>query len=125
MLYCREEDIPKQFKHIRENNDTLILVPNLSYYPRGAVMPNHTYADGSAAVLIPNTELSNVQTVLEFWESSDFFIYYRIARNYSVRSLNIDKSSVFYWGIPKNRHKELLQGITPSSKNLYLDISQW
>lgn len=125
ILYCREEDIPKQFKYIRENNDTLILVPNLSYYPRGAVMPNHTYADGSAAVLIPNTELSNVQTVLEFWESSDFFIYYRIARNYSVRSLNIDKSSVFYWGIPKNRHKELLQGITPSSKNLYLDISQW
>ena len=38
---------------------------------------------------------------LEFFASKEFTAFYRIARNFGTRSLNIDKNSVFFWGLKK------------------------
>ena len=44
-------------------------------------------------------EINNKQ--LEFFASKEFTAFYRIARNFGTRSLNIDKNSVFFWGLKK------------------------
>ena len=46
-----------------------------------------------------NKEINNKQ--LEFFASKEFTAFYRIARNFGTRSLNIDKNSVFFWGLKK------------------------
>ena len=85
------------------NRESVIVAPNLSYYPRASLLPKGSLVDGSAAVLIPkNSTQVFTQEDLKFFASKNFFLFYRIARNYATRSLNIDRNSVFYWGIPKN-----------------------
>ena len=83
--------------------ESVVVAPNLSYYPRATLLPKNSIVDGSAAVLVPkNNDLVINQDALKFFASKDFFLFYRIARNYATRSLNIDRNSVFYWGLPKN-----------------------
>ena len=82
--------------------DFVIVAPNLSYYPRASLLPKGSVVDGSAAILIPKVESKYFsQEELKFFGSKDFFLFYRIARNYATRSLNIDRNSVFFWGLPK------------------------
>jgi len=80
------------------NKENVLIVPNLSYYPRGAFLPKNSIVDGSAVVLINN---ENIKIDVNFFASKEFFIFYRIARNYSTRSLNVDSNSVYFWGLPK------------------------
>lgn len=37
-----------------------------------------------------------------YFSSDEFRQFYRIARNYQTRSLNIDKNSVYWFGINNN-----------------------
>jgi len=39
---------------------------------------------------------------LEYYSSKEFEKFYRVARNYGTRSLNIDNNSVFFFGLLKN-----------------------
>lgn len=76
-----------------------ILVPNLTYNPRGCRMPENCITDGSVAILTlkdPNTIITDKD--LEFWASEQFRRFYCIARNRGTRSLNIDNNSVFFFG---------------------------
>lgn len=84
------------------DRDAVVIAPNLSYYPRAALLPERAIVDGSAAVLLPKRDLNITQDMLKFFASKEFFLFYRIARNYATRSLNIDRNSVFYWGIPRD-----------------------
>lgn len=86
---------PKSSKHYATHLDALI-VPNLSYYPRARELPKNSYVDGSAAVLLPRNKI-NVQETISQISDPEFSAFYRIARNYSTRSLNVDSNSVFYW----------------------------
>jgi DNA (cytosine-5)-methyltransferase 1 len=87
------------------NAENVIVAPNLSYYPRATFLPKNTIVDGSAAILVPKKSLKLTAKDLEFFSSREYFLFYRIARNYATRSLNIDSSSVYFWGIPKDEIK--------------------
>ncbi|MFC9441759.1 MULTISPECIES: DNA cytosine methyltransferase [Brevibacterium] len=117
-LYCSLRDVPPGFVGISHRSN-LIVAPNLSYYPRAAKLPAGAYVDGSAAVLIPIDDGANPD--VEYYSSPDFFYFYRIARNFSTRSLNIDSVSVHYWGIPRPGYRRVLEysNFTPSSKDIF------
>ena len=83
------------------NMDNVLIAPNLSYYPRVSLLPKNSIVDGSAAILVPKRIRSLEKEDLSFFSSKEFFLFYRIARNYSTRSLNIDRLSVYFWALPK------------------------
>jgi len=87
------------------NKENMFLAPNLSYYPRAVRLPRNVVVDGSAAIIFPEKGSHFTDYDLEFFGSIEFYYFYRIARNYSVRSLNIDSSSIFFWGKLKRKIK--------------------
>ncbi len=78
-------------------NSNSIIIPNLSYYPRASFLPKNSICDGSLALI--NTEEDIKISNLNYFKSEEFYDYYRIARNFGTRSLNIDKNSIYFWGI--------------------------
>ncbi|WP_312396873.1 DNA cytosine methyltransferase [Chryseobacterium sp.] len=86
------------------NRNNIILIPNLTYYPRAAYLPKDTIVDGSVAVLEKKNNIRDIQKEdIEYFSSEEFTKFYRIARNYGTRSLNIDNNSVFFFGIQNNK----------------------
>ena len=79
------------------NKEKIVCVPNLSYYPRACFLPKNCITDGSVALL--ETTQCITEEDLEIFETDEFRQYYKIARNYGTRSLNIDSTSIFYFGI--------------------------
>jgi len=86
-------------KHI--NHEGAVLVPNLTYNPRACFLPENTIVDGSVAVLIPKAKIEVTGDHLEYYNSDEFVEFYRVARNFGTRSLNIDNNSVFFFGLAK------------------------
>lgn len=85
------------------NRENVVLVPNLTYYPRGAFLPKNSIVDGSVALLtLKNGNRLPKNEDLEFYSTEEFEQYYRVARNHGTRSLNIDNNSVFFFGLLKN-----------------------
>lgn len=101
------------------NKDNILIAPNLSYYPRAALLPKNHIVDGSSAVLMSVGGAHFSQNDIEFFASKEFYFFYRIARNYSVRSLNIDSASVFFWGKLKKNLKFHKFDEPQRSKRLY------
>lgn len=58
--------------------------------------------NGSVAVLIPKYDFVLDATQLLFLSSNEFRKFYHIARNYQTRSLNIDSSSCYWFGLYKS-----------------------
>ncbi len=83
------------------NKKNTYLVPNLTYYPRACKLPENCIVDGSAALLFPKNDQKINNKQLEFFASEEFTSFYRIARNFGTRSLNIDRNSIFFWGLKK------------------------
>ncbi|MBH9970810.1 DNA cytosine methyltransferase [Bifidobacterium sp. W8109] len=83
------------------------LAPNLSYNPRVIEFESGKSAvpDGSCAVLYGDLNPESSRTFLSFADSKQFQSFYRIACNYSTRSINIDSCLVYWWGVPKNPEK--------------------
>ena len=87
-------------KFINEND--VVMVPNLTYYPRATFLPKNTIVDGSVALLtLKNGSRLPTEQDLEFYSTKEFENYYRVARNHGTRSLNIDNNSVFFFGLLK------------------------
>jgi len=87
-------------KYINEND--VVMVPNLTYYPRATFLPKNTIVDGSVALLtLKNGSRLPTEQDLEFYSTKEFENYYRVARNHGTRSLNIDNNSVFFFGLLK------------------------
>jgi DNA (cytosine-5)-methyltransferase 1 len=82
-------------------NKKKIIIPNLTYYPRAAFLPKNSLCDGSVAILFPKNGISIKERDLEFYSTQEFKNFYAIARNKGTRSLNIDRNSIFFWGIKK------------------------
>lgn len=96
-LRISSSDLPRSaFTQLGKGN--AIVVPNLTYYTRAARFPENAVADGSCAVLFYKSGKFISDETCLFFSSDIFFYFYRIAMNYSVRSLNVDKSSRFFWG---------------------------
>lgn len=86
------------------NRDDVFLCPNMTYYPRVIKKPKGVVVNGSVAILenISDKEIKDYN--LKFFSSSTFEEFYRIARNYSTRSLNIDSNSVIFFGLLKKKY---------------------
>ncbi|MBR1910736.1 MAG: DNA cytosine methyltransferase [Treponema sp.] len=84
-------------------NDTRIyLTPNMTYNPRVIENLPNTIVDGSVAILIPRRKgfrLSLEQK--KYFSSPEYRLFYSIARNLSTQSINVDKSSVYFYGVLK------------------------
>jgi DNA (cytosine-5)-methyltransferase 1 len=84
------------------NKKNVVMVPNLTYYPRATFLPENTITDGSVALLtLKNGARLPEEKDLSFYGTKEFEKYYRIARNHGTRSLNIDNNSVYFFGILK------------------------
>ncbi|TNK94422.1 DNA (cytosine-5-)-methyltransferase, partial [Mycoplasmopsis pullorum] len=84
------------------DNTNVYLTPNMTYKPRIIKKKEGYVVNGSIAILIPkdsNLKLSKRQ--MKYISSDEFRNFYRIARNYQTRSLNIDKNSSYWFGINK------------------------
>ncbi len=84
------------------NNKDAILIPNLTYNPRACYMPENTIPNGSLAILTPKQGINIKDDDLEFYATDEFKKFYKIARNYGTRSLNIDSNSVEFFCIKEN-----------------------
>ena len=85
------------------NREDVVMIPNLTYYPRASFLPKKTIVDGSVALLtLKNGSRLPKEKDLEYYGSKEFEKFYRVARNYGTRSLNIDNNSVFFFGLLKN-----------------------
>jgi len=83
------------------NNKRAILIPNLTYNPRACFLPPDSIADGSAAIAVPKNGDKINRKDLAFYATDEFREFYKIARNVSTRSMNIDSNSIFFFGLLK------------------------
>jgi len=84
------------------NREDVVMIPNLTYYPRASFLPKNTITDGSVALLtLKNGSRLPTEKDLEYYGSKEFEKFYRVARNFGTRSLNIDNNSVFFFGLLK------------------------
>ena len=83
-------------KYYSDNN--IYLVPNMTYYPRMLKKQCKYIVNGSVAILQlkPNESIDSKQ--VKFFATELFREFYKIARNKGTRSLNIDSTSVFWFG---------------------------
>ncbi len=78
-----------------------IIVPNLTYSPRATFLPKGYLVDWSLAILYPREDIEIKKEDLEYYATDEYKQFYKIARNYWTRSLNIDSNSVFFFWIKK------------------------
>lgn len=96
--YVNEEDIKKYNVYGFLNNKNIYITPNMSYKPRVCKKPVGTIVNGSVAILIPKNNIKLTKKDMLFFSTDEYRNFYKIARNYQTRSLNIDKTSVFFFG---------------------------
>lgn len=81
-----------------ERND-VYLTPNMTYKPRVLKKEKGYVVNGSVAILIPKKKFFLNTNQLEFFSTEKFRDFYKIARNYQTRTLNVDQVSCFWFGI--------------------------
>ena len=85
------------------NREDVYLCPNMTYYPRLIKKPKNSVVNGSVAILENKSDYDITKEDLEFFSGETFEEFYRIARNYSTRSLNIDSNSVKFFGLVREK----------------------
>ena len=104
---CYINEINNLSIHKFLNKKNVVLMPNLTYSPRATFLPKNTITDGSVALLtMKNGSRIPTKKDLEFYNTKEFHKFYKVARNYGTRSLNIDSNSVFFFGLLKSTTNE-------------------
>ncbi len=85
------------------NRDDVYLTPNMTYKPRMIRKPAGVLVNGSVAILIPQQGCVPTEKQLEYFSSDEYRAFYQVARNYQTRSLNIDRCSVYFFGLLKEQ----------------------
>lgn len=80
-------------------NSKSVIMPNFTYNTRATTLPDNTVPNGSIAILTPPA--GEKATDLSLYATADFRKYYAIVKNHSRFTLNIDKCSLYYIGVPK------------------------
>lgn len=88
------------FEYVNDNN--VYLTPNMTYNPRVIENLPNAIADGSVAVLIPKKPFRLSKSQMAYYSSDEYRRFYGIARNLSTQSINVDKTSVFFYGVLKD-----------------------
>ena len=73
----------------------------MTYKPRVMRNTENAVVNGSVAVLIPKEDTELTAKQMEYFSTEEYRHFYQIARNYQTRSLNVDASSVFFYGVLK------------------------
>lgn len=82
-------------------NGNVYLTPNMTYKPRVMRNTKNMIVNGSVAVLIPKEDMELTAKQIEYFSSDEYRRFYQIARNFQTRSLNVDSTSVFFYGVLK------------------------
>lgn len=106
--YISEENAKKLTVYKYIDNTDVFLTPNMTYNPRVIKKPMHCLVNGSIAILIPKGDISPTEKQLAFFASNEYRSFYRIARNYQTRSLNVDSCAVFFYGLLRTKPKKAL-----------------
>ena len=80
------------------NSKGAVLIPNLTYFPRACFMPENSICDGSVAIARPKDGVKVTEGMLAYYSTPEFTEFYKIARNRSTRTMNIDANSIFFFG---------------------------
>lgn len=83
------------------DNSSVYLTPNMTYNPRVIRNISGVIPDGSVAILIPKNKLNLTDEQLSYFSSDEYREFYKIARNLSTQSINVDSTSVFFYGVKK------------------------
>ncbi len=83
------------------NKRNVVMIPNLTYNPRASYLPRNCITDGSVALATPMNGYEITKKDLAYYASDEFRNFYKIARNLSTRSMNIDRNAIFFFGILK------------------------
>ena len=84
------------------NNKNVYLTPNMTYNTRVIKNVPNVIPDGSVAVLLPKEGIQLTEEQLNYFSSEEYRRFYLIARNLSTQSINVDRTSVYFFGILKN-----------------------
>ena len=96
-------DKAKDLSAYRYVNDMgIYLTPNMTYNPRVINNIPNTIPDGSVAVLVPRVPMKLTEQQMQYFSTQEYRRFYGIARNLSTQSINVDKTSVFFYGVLKN-----------------------
>jgi DNA (cytosine-5)-methyltransferase 1 len=92
-------DVAQSLNAYKYVNDTSVyLTPNMTYYPRIVKNIPNVIVDGSTAVLIPKQQLDLSPKQIKYFSTDEYRRFYIIARNLSTQSINVDRTSVFFYG---------------------------
>lgn len=84
------------------DSENVYITPNMTYKPRVMKKPKGVLVNGSLAILIPHQDIKPTKEQLEYFSSDEYRAFYKIARNFQTRSLNVDACSVFFYGLKKS-----------------------
>lgn len=87
------------------NADNVYITPNMTYKPRVMKKPKNVLVNGSVAILIPKEGITVSEKQMKYFSSEEYREFYKIARNYQTRSLNVDACSVYFYGLLKETNK--------------------
>jgi DNA (cytosine-5)-methyltransferase 1 len=97
-LYLSETTAKKLAVYKYVNDLTVYLTPNMTYNPRVVENISNAIPDGSTAVLIPKLPLKLTPIQISYFSTEEYRRFYGVARNLSTQSINVDKTSVFFYG---------------------------
>lgn len=92
-------EVLSAYKYV--GNKNVYLTPNMTYKPRVMRNTENVVVNGSVAILIPKEELELTEKQMEYFSTDEYRQFYQIARNFQTRSLNVDATSVFFYGVLK------------------------
>lgn len=82
-------------------DENVYLTPNMTYKPRVIRNIGNIVVNGSVAILIPKEEMILTEEQMAYFSTEEYRHFYQIARNFQTRSLNVDATSVFFYGVLK------------------------
>lgn len=100
-VYLPEEKAVGLSAYRYVNDDSVYLTPNMTYNPRVIENLPDAIPDGSVAVLIPKKPLRLTKRQRAYFSTEEYRRFYGIARNLSTQSINVDKTSVYFYGVLK------------------------
>ncbi len=104
-----DRNLAKEFNaYAFVNDEDVYLTPNMTYNTRVIRNIPDVIADGSVAILIPK-RIGMVLTdeQMDFFTSEEYRKFYITSRNLSTQSINVDKCSVYFYGILKNDNESI------------------
>ncbi|WP_348735146.1 methyltransferase [Spiroplasma endosymbiont of Ammophila pubescens] len=83
-------------------NQKEILIPNFTYNIKAGWLPENAIPNGSLVVMKPKYEINNKNIDLSFFSTENYHKYYKIIKNNSKFTINIDKCTTYYIGPKKD-----------------------